>query len=421
MKQLPSAYGPSSHAIHAGEAENDGAHAHVGPIYQSSTFGFDTAQEGARQFTGEEKGYIYSRWYNPTVEVLENKVAALEARDLRRIAGDAEPVEVSALAFSSGMAAISSVLYALLRPGDRVITHGGLYGGTTELFQNFLPEIRVATSWVSMNAADQLEADIARAERSASTEGKPALVYIETPANPALHLCDIAMVTEVAHAHGLKVVADNTFATPVLQQPLALGVDFVVHSTTKYLNGHGTTVGGIVVSTHTEFLSDELWEHRKLRGGSASPFDAWLVNLGIKTLALRMERHCANALTVARWLSDRSDVSAVHYPGLEDDPYHALARKQMQGFGGMIAFELTGGLSAGVAMMNAVKLCSLAVSLGTVDTLISHPASMTHSMVPVEDRIAAGITDGLVRLSVGLEDVDDILDDLDRALDKPSG
>ena len=421
MKQLPLSYGPSSHAIHSGEAEKEGTHAHVGPIYQSSTFGFDSAQQGARQFTGEEKGYIYSRWYNPTVEVLEKKVAALEALDLRKNAVGGEPVEVSALAFSSGMAAISSVLYALLRPGDRMITHGGLYGGTTELLQNFLPEIQVATSWVLMDTADQVEAAIVQAERSASTEGRPALMYIETPANPTLNMCDIAMVTEVAHAHGLKVVADNTFATPILQQPLALGADFVVHSTTKYLNGHGTTVGGLVVSHHTEFLRDELWEHRKLRGGSTSPFDAWLVNLGIKTLALRMERHCANALAVARWLSERPDVSLVHYSGLEEDPYHGLAEKQMQGFGGMIAFELTGGLSAGVAMMNAVELCSLAVSLGTVDTLISHPASMTHSMVPVEDRIAAGITDGLVRLSVGLEDVDDILDDLDLALSKTSG
>lgn len=416
MIQLPVSYGPSSHAIHAGEGNDDVARAHVAPIYQTSAFGFASAEEGRRQFAGEAKGYIYSRWHNPTIEVVERKVAALEAMDLRTRSGDGEPVSVAGMAFSSGMAAISSVLYALLRPGDVVITHGGLYGGTTELFQTLLPQMGVDVRWVPMQSAEQLDADIRGLAAAGASGGRPGLVYIETPTNPALDLRDIAMVAEVAHAHGLKLVADNTFATPILQQPLALGVDFVVHSTTKYLNGHGTIIGGMVVSPHGEFLSGDLWHHRKLRGGNASPFDAWILNQGLKTLALRMERHCSNALAVARWLEARREVSAVRYPGLESDPHHGLARKQMKGFGGMIAFELQGGLQAGAALMDAVRLCSLAVSLGTVDTLISHPASMTHSMVSAEERIKHGITDGLVRLSVGLEDVDDILDDLDRAL-----
>ena len=307
MKQLPVNYGPSSHAIHAGEAEADAVRSHVGPIYQSSTFDFANTEQGRRQFAGEDKGYIYSRWHNPTVEVLEEKIAALEALDLRRSSGTEEAVEVAGMAFASGMAAISTLLYALLQPGDTVISHGGLYGGTIELLQTVLPQMQVSARWVSMDSADRLAAAIGEAQRDSSKLGRPALVYIETPTNPALNLCDLAMVAEVAHAHGLQVVADNTFATPILQQPLALGVDYVVHSTTKYLNGHGITVGGIVVSPHTGFLADELWHHRKLRGGSTSPFDAWLVNQGVKTLPLRMERHCANALAIAQWLSERPE------------------------------------------------------------------------------------------------------------------
>ncbi len=412
MKRLPIEYGFSSHAIHAGELTDDICQAHVAPIYQTSTFCFKDVEQGRRQFTGKEKGYIYSRWYNPTVEAIEEKVAALEGMELRQNfkKGDPDP-EVAGLAFSSGMAAIGTLLFTLLRPGDTVITHGGLYGGTTELIEKLLSEMQISHALVRMDTPDKVEAAIREAER-------PGLIYLETPANPTLDMCDIALVAEIAHAHGLKVAVDNTFATPILQQPLALGADYVVHSTTKYLNGHGTTVGGMVVSRELDFVRNDLWQHKELMGGSHSPFDAWLINQGLKTLALRMERHCANAMAVARWLDQHPKVAYVAYPGLEHFHQHELARRQMKGFGGMISFELKGGLEAGVTVLNNVFLCSLAVSLGTVDTLIQHPASMTHTNVPPEERQAYGITDGLVRLSVGIEDVEDIIDDLDRAMGK---
>ncbi|MBA7594814.1 L-methionine gamma-lyase [subsurface metagenome] len=420
MKRLPINYGFSSHAIHAGELTDDIYQAHVAPIYQTSTFGFKDVEQGRRQFTGKEKGYIYSRWYNPTVEAIEEKVAALEGMELRQQApssrsrqaleGDPCP-EVAGLAFSSGMAAISTLLFTLLRPGDTVITHGSLYGGTTKLIEKLLPEIEISHVLVHMNEHEKLAAAIKQVK-------SPGLIYLETPANPTLDMTDIALVSEIAHAHDLKVAVDNTFATPILQQPLALGADYVVHSTTKYLNGHGTTVGGMVVSRELDFVRNDLWSHKELMGGSPSPFDAWLINQGLKTLALRVERHCANAMAVARWLDQHPKVAYVAYPGLEHFHQHELARRQMKDFGGMVSFELKGGLEAGVTVMDNVFLCTLAVSLGTVDTLIQHPASMTHTNVSSEEREAYGITDGLVRLSVGIEDVEDIIDDLDRALSK---
>jgi len=428
MKRLPIEYGFSSHAIHAGELDTDACQAHVAPIYQTSTFGFADVEQSRRMFTGKEKGYIYSRWYNPTVEAVEEKVAALEGMELRQKTlrqgsgqalrqdsgqapeGDPCP-EVAGLAFSSGMAAINTLLFTLLRPGDTVITHGSLYGGTTELIEKLLPEMEINHVLVHMDAPEKVETAIKQAER-------PRLVYLETPANPTLEMCDIALVAEIAHAHGLKVAVDNTFATPILQQPLVLGADYVVHSTTKYLNGHGTTVGGMVVSRELDFVREELWRHKELMGGSPSPFDAWLINQGLKTLALRVERHCQNAMAVAQWLDQHPQVAYVSYPGLEHFRQHELARRQMKGFGGMVSFELKGGLEAGIAVMDNVFLCTLAVSLGTVDTLIQHPASMTHAVVPPEVRKEFGITDGLVRISVGIEDAEDIIDDLDRAMTK---
>ena len=411
MKRLPIDYGFSSHAIHAGELDNDRCHAHVAPIYQTSTFGFADVEQGRRQFSGQEKGYIYSRWYNPNVEAIEEKVSALEGMELRQNSGNGEPVEVEGIAFSSGMAAISTLLLTLMRPGDTVITHGSLYGGTTELIEKLLPEMKINHVLVHMDDPEKVEAAIKQADR-------PRLVFLETPANPTLDMCDIALVSEIAHAHGLKVAVDNTFATPILQQPLALGADYVVHSTTKYLNGHGTNVGGMVVSPDLDFVRRDLWRYKEVLGCSPSPFDAWLINQGLKTLALRMERHCANAMVVARWLDQHPKVAYVIYPGLEHFRQQELARRQMKGFGGMVSFELKGGLEAGISVMNNVFLCTLAVSLGTVDTLIQHPASMTHASVSPEERREFGITDGLVRISVGIEDVEDIIDDLDRAMGK---
>ncbi|MFB0516057.1 MAG: PLP-dependent aspartate aminotransferase family protein, partial [Candidatus Neomarinimicrobiota bacterium] len=340
------------------------------------------------------------------------KVAALEGMQLRQQMKDGDPYpEVVGMAFSSGMAAISTLLFTLLRPGETLITHGSLYGGTTELIENLLPEMDIHHVLVRIDGPEQLEEAIRKADR-------PRLVYLETPANPTLDMCDIARVSEVAHAHGLKVAVDNTFATPILQQPLALGADYVVHSTTKYLNGHGTTVGGMVVSREVDFIRHDLWHHMERMGGNPSPFDAWLINQGMKTLALRVERQCANAMTLAEWLDEHPEVEQVNYPGLPHFKYHQLAKRQMKGFGGMISFELKGGLDAGITVMDNVKLLTLAVSLGTVDTLIEHPASMTHAGVPKDERLAYGITDGLVRISVGIEDVADIIDDLERAMSK---
>ncbi len=265
MKRLPISYGYSSHAIHAGELTDDICQAHVAPIYQTSTFGFKDVEQGRRQFTGKEKGYIYSRWYNPTVEAIEEKVAALEGMELRQRAGEGDPCpEVAGLAFSSGMAAISTLLFTLLQPGDTVITHGGLYGGTTELIEKLLPEIEISHVLVHMNEHEKLAAAIKQVK-------SPGLIYLETPANPTLDMCDIALVSEVAHAHGLKVAVDNTFATPILQQPLALGADYVVHSTTKYLNGHGTTVGGMVVSRDLDFVRNDCGGTRSLWAAHPAP------------------------------------------------------------------------------------------------------------------------------------------------------
>ena len=412
MKRLPSEYGFGSHAIHAGEMDTDGCQAHVKPIYQTSTFNFANVEQGKAFFTGKEKGFIYSRWGNPNVEVIEEKVAALEGMDLRKQAKPGEPYpEVLGMAFSSGMAAISTLLFSLLRPGEMVITHGSLYGGTTELIEDLFKEMEIGHILVHMDELEQVERAIQEAER-------PRLIYLETPANPTLDMCDIALVSDLAHSHDLKVIVDNTFATPILQQPLALGADFVVHSTTKYLNGHGTTVGGMVVSRDVEYIRNRLWHYMERMGGNSSPFDAWLINQGMKTLALRVERQCENAMTLASWLDKHPAVSQVNYPGLPHFKHHELAKRQMKGFGGMISFELNGGLDAGITVMDNVQLMTLAVSLGTVDTLIQHPASMTHAGVPLEERLDFGITDGLVRISVGIEDIEDIIDDLDRAMSK---
>jgi methionine-gamma-lyase len=412
MKKLPAEYGFSSHAIHAGEMDTDGCQAHVKPIYQTSTFNFANVEQGKAFFSGKEKGFIYSRWGNPNVEVIEEKVAALEGMDLRKRTQPEEPYpEVMGMAFSSGMAAISTLLFSLLRPGQTVITHGSLYGGTTELIEDLLEEMNIGHVLVRMDELDRIETAIREAEQ-------PRLIYLETPANPTLDMCDIASISELAHAHDLKVIVDNTFATPILQQPLALGADFVVHSTTKYLNGHGTTVGGMVVSREVDFIRNQLWSYMERMGGNPSPFDAWLINQGMKTLALRVERQCENAMTLARWLDSHPGVSHVNYPGLPQFRHHELAKKQMKGFGGMISFEIKGGLEAGTTVMDNVQLSTLAVSLGTVDTLIEHPASMTHAGVSQTERLDYGITDGLVRISVGIEDIEDIIDDLDRAMKK---
>lgn len=389
--------------IHAGSyAAPDPYHAHSPPIYQTSTFDFESVEHGRRAFTGEDGGasHIYTRLGNPTVEALERTIARLEGRGVED--------EVRCLAFGSGMAAISTVLTALAA-GGRVVAQEALYGCTSEFLAGQAPELGIETTWID---ASDTEAALAALQRAEGTR----LLYLETPANPTLTLCDLRELSRAAHEAGALVCADNTFATPYHQRPLEHGVDVVLHSTTKYINGHGTVVGGAAVGRAGEVM-DRVEAYRKNLGGVPSPFDCWLQLCGLKTLGVRMERHAANAQRVAVWLEGHSAVRVVHYPGLSSHPHHQLASRQMEnGFGGIVSFELMGGYDAGARMMELVKLCTLAVSLGTVDTLIQHPASMTHSVMSAERRRRAGITDGLIRLSVGIEEVEDILADLERAL-----
>ena len=393
---------------------NNQYHAHITPIFQTSTFGFPDVATGAAIFAGEQPGYIYSRAGNPNVTQLAKKYAYLEGLDLIRQQPDREPdAIVAGRVMSSGMAAISAAVMGHVTAGEKVIVQRELYGNAFRFFHEVAPRIGVQVVWVdSMDARDW------DAAFDAHPDAK--LAYVETPANPTLSVLDLAAVAEIAHARGAWVMVDNTFATPYHQRPLALGCDVVVHSTTKYLTGHGVVIGGAIVSTHLEYMhakKDGVGLLARVMGPAVSPFDAWLANLGLKTFEIRMQRHAENAMALARWLESHPQVAKVHYPGLESHPGHAIARQQMvNGFGGMISFELKGGFDAGVTVMNHVRLATLAVSLGNVDTLIEHPASMTHASVPPEERRKVGITDGLVRLSVGIENVVDLMADLDQAM-----
>jgi len=397
-------------AIHAGEILGEQG-AHVAPIYQSSTFAFPDMAAVELQAEGETEGYMYGRGAHPNRKVLAAKLAALEGYNLireAREAGKDGPV-VGGEIFSSGMAAISAALMGLAQAGDHVITQGALYGSADHLIAEVLPQYGVTVSRVDRLDPDDLALELADHPNTTA-------VYLETPANPTMTLVDIKAVAEVAHAHGARVVVDNTFATPVLQRPLELGADVVVHSTTKYINGHGTSIGGAVITADLPLLEEKIGQLIRFTGGVPSPFDCWLINLGLKTLPLRVERHCSNGLAVAQFLEGHAGVTAVHYPGLESHPQHELAKRQMDNYGGMIAFEVAGGYEGATRLLDRVQLCSLAVSLGLVDTLIEHPASMTHRVVTPEHRAHIGIHEGLVRLSVGLEAVEDIIADLEQAL-----
>ena len=378
--------------VHAGIPED--AHGSVvTPIYQTSTFAFKDAQQGANRFAGTEGGYIYTRIGNPTTVALEENVAQLENG-------------FGATAMASGMGAVSTVYLALLSAGDHIVSTDSVYGPSRGLMEKHMSRFGVASTYVDTSDLENLRQALRPNTR---------LVYIESPSNPAMSVTDIAAAAELAHAAGALLVVDNTFASPHLQKPLDLGADVVLHSVTKFINGHADIVGGIVVSK-TEAL------HRQLRamlinlGANMDPHQAYMVSRGLKTLAVRVERAEQNTHQVAPWLEARPEVAWVRYIGLPSHPQHALAGRQMTGYGSMISFELKGGMEAGRVLMDHVQLAGLAVSLGGVETLISHPASMTHASMPREARLAAGITDGLVRLSIGIEDVADILADLDQAL-----
>jgi len=374
---------------------------HVLPIYATSSFEFEDIQQGIQIFEGKAKGHVYGRYGNPTVNTIEQKLAKLE------VFGSDD--QASAVMFSSGMSAISTLLMSCLKPGDKVLTQGNIYGGTTELFTKVFTNYQIETILTDLTDEEKVE-ELIRQDQAIK------MIYFETPANPSLACIDIAKMSVIAKRNNLTTVVDNTFCTPYLQQPLNMGIDFVLHSTTKYLNGHGNGIAGVVVSKDIDFMQDKVWTHMKLLGTNSNPFDAWLVNNGLKTLELRMDRHCDNALQVANFLQEHSQVSFVNYPGLKTHTHHDIAMGQMSQFGGMLSFELKGGLDAGLSLMNAIQFCTLAPTLGDVDTLVLHPASSSHIKVDKEVREANGITDGLIRLSTGIENAEDIIEDLDQAM-----
>jgi methionine-gamma-lyase len=402
--------GFSTRALHAGEHVGQPQQtSHTGAIYQTSTFVFKNAAEGAEIFSGKQPGYVYTRLGNPTLLLLEAKMNALEGKEVKL--RDPE-VRVSTLAFSSGMSAIASTLMSILSAGDTLILGDVLYGATQHLAETVLSRFGIRALEVDTSNLEAVETLV-------KTHPDAKAILFETPTNPMLAITDIPALVEVVKeiAPEMKVVVDNTFATPYLQRPLDLGADVVVHSSTKYLCGHGTVVGG-VMTTICDDVKDKAYNVIKDVGGNPSPFDAWLVNLGLKTLPLRMDRHCDNAMAIARFLEGHPKVERVYYPGLESSPFHGLAKRQMSRFGGMVSFDIAGGLEAGRRLMDQIKIFTLAVSLGCVDSLIQHPASMTHACVPKEKREKGGVTDGLIRISVGVEDVEDLITALDEGMAK---
>lgn len=385
--------GINSKLIHAGHRA-DPTGAITVPIYQTSTFAFRDAQHGAALFAGQEDGYIYTRMGNPTIRALEEIVAELENG-------------CGGIATSSGMGAVATLYLAVLSAGAHMVSTASVYGPSRGLMENHFSRFGVESSYLDTS-------DLGRVRDALRPETR--LVYVETPSNPTMQLTDIAQVAALAHAHGCLLAVDNTFASPYLQKPLDLGADVVLHSVTKFINGHADVVGGILVAKDQSI-------YKLLRsvminlGCNMDPHQAFLVSRGLKTLGIRVERAQRNALEIARWLEGQTEVQTVRYVGLESHPQHDLAKRQMRGFGSMISFELKGGMEAGRQLMNALKVATLAVSLGGVETLVEHPASMTHAGISPEDRRAAGFSDGLVRYSVGIEDVEDLIADLRQAFD----
>jgi len=379
--------------IHAGYEPDKATRSVSPPIYQTSTFAFESGEQGAALFAGKEKGYIYTRLSNPTIEALEEAVASLEKG-------------VGALATSTGMAAVSTVYFSLLEKGTHLIGTAALYGASRTIIETEFVRYGVTSDFVDTSNLDEIKKKIRKNTR---------LLYIESPANPTMALTDIQGCAQIAKEHGLILVVDNTFASPVLQNPLELGADIVLHSVTKFINGHTDVVGGIIISK-TEELYKRLASVLHLLGGTMDPHQAWLVLRGLRTLYLRVEKAQDNAKKLADWLESQPKVAWVNYPGLPSHPQYKLMEKQMKGPGSMISFGLKGGYEAGLKLINSVRLCTLAVSLGGIETLIEHPASMTHAGVSREEKEKAGITDDLIRLSVGCEAWEDLKADLEQAL-----
>jgi methionine-gamma-lyase len=389
-KKMKSAF---TSVIHAGQRPDPAFGGVSTPIYQSSTFVFGSAEQGAARFAGKDKGYIYTRIGNPTIRALEDNITFLENG-------------FGALATASGMAALTTVLVAFLEQGAHLIGTAAVYGPSRSVVENEFSRFGISSTYVDTSDINHIKRHLRPNTR---------LLFVETPANPTMRLTDIEACAELAKENNLILAVDNTFCSPILQKPLDLGADMVIHSLTKFLNGHSDVVGGIIVTKEENFFR-KVKKVLPLLGGTMDPHQAWLVLRGIKTLAIRMEKSQENAMKLARYLQEHSQVSWVNYPGLESHPHLSLAKKQMKGFGSMLCFGLKGGFEAGRRMINSVNLCTLAVSLGGVESLIQHPASMTHAGIPKERREEAGISDDLIRLSVGCEGFEDLREDLDQAL-----
>jgi methionine-gamma-lyase len=374
---------------------------HILPLYLTSSFAFDSIDQGIRIFEKSEQGHVYGRYGNPTSDAVAKKIALLESFNTG--------VEGYGIMFSSGMAAIHTLILSLLKSGDQVLTQGNLYGGTTELLTKVMGRCGIETVLTDLSDLGEVETVLKKNESI-------RLIYFETPANPTLSCVDIKAICAIAKKHRIPVAVDNTLCTPYLQRPFAFGADFIIHSTTKFLNGHGNSIAGILIGRDREFMQGRVWETMKLTGSNVSPMEAWLVHQGLKTLTLRMDRHCSNALELARFLSKHPNVKQVNYSGLPDHPHHQLASSQMSQHGGLLSFELKKGLDAGISAMRKIKFCVLAPTLGDIDTLILHPASMSHLNIPRDIREKNGITDGLIRVSVGIENIGDIIEDIDQAI-----
>ncbi len=381
-------------SIHAGSEGKNANNALNPPIYQTSTFVFDSIEHVEKVMSFESDDYVYTRGNNPTLRLFENRMAALEEGN-------------GAVAFASGMAAISSVLFSFLKPGDNVIVNRTLYGSSYNVVTHVLPQYNVNYKIADLSDADSL---------SELIDENTKVIYFETPSNPNLMIIDIKKITKIAKEKGVKVVIDNTFATPYFQRPLTLGADVVVHSATKYICGHGDVVGGVAVSKNVDYIQSLKFDYMCEFGGVMSPFNAWLLLRGLKTLGVRMREHEKNALAVARFLKSHPKVKEVMYLGLEDFKGHEIAKEQMSGFGAMISFEIDGDLEDAKKVVNSVKLAQLAVSLGDCETLIELPAAMTHRGYPKEELAKFGLTESMIRISVGLEDAGDIIEDLNNAL-----
>ncbi|MAA63453.1 MAG: O-succinylhomoserine sulfhydrylase [Alteromonadaceae bacterium] len=379
-------------AVRAGQIRTDQLE-HSDAIFPTSSFVYGSAAQAAARFGGDEPGNIYSRFTNPSVQAFEARIAAMEGGE-------------RAVATASGMAAILSTCMALLQQGDHVVCSRGVFGTTNVLFQKFLAKFGVETTFVSLTDLDAWKAAVSDSTR---------LLFIETPSNPLSEVADMQALADLAHQHDALFVVDNCFCTPVLQRPFEFGADIVVHSATKYLDGQGRCIGGVVVGTNK--LMDEVYGFLRSAGPTMSPFNAWVFHKGLETLPIRMRAHCENALELARWLEARPEVERVYYSGLESHPQHELAKKQQSGFGGVLAFQVRGGREAAWSVIDATQIISITANLGDVKTTITHPETTTHGRLSAEDKVSAGITENLIRVSVGIEAIDDLKADLARGLD----